>query len=172
MAERTDSGWGEPRIIDGGPNSIGLHWQFSVAANGSIYFGSGAPGGLGGADIYLSRLVDGVYQAPENLGPVINSEEFEFSPFIAPDESYLIVTGSGPDARGGTDLYISFKVPDGTWTPPLNLGDRINTPTDEFCPQVSGDGRFLFWNSRTHGNTDNFWIDAAIIGELRARAFR
>ena len=115
--------------------------------------------------------MDGAYLPPENLGSVINSPTAENSPFIAPDESYLIFTGMDrPDAMGGTDLYISFKTTEGSWTPPLNMGDPVNTSTNDMCPMMTGDGRFFFWNSRPQGNSDNYWMDAAFIQELKARA--
>jgi Tol biopolymer transport system component len=171
VVDRTSEGWSEPYLIQGGPNTMGMHWQFSVAANGNIYIGSGDPGGFGASDIWVSRLVDGVYQGPENLGPMINSEASENSPFIAPDESYLIFTGMDrPVTQGGIDLYISFKTLEGQWTDAMNMGPTVNGPSYEMCPMVSGDGRYLFFNSRPQGNADNYWMDAGIIDELRAQA--
>lgn len=169
--DRTDTGWSDPEIIQSGPNTVGLHWQFSVAANGNIYHSANLPNGIGGGDLYVSRLVDGEYQLPESLGPVINSTAGEDSPFIAPDESYIIFTGMGqPDSTGGTDLYISFRDEGGAWTEPMNMGEGVNTSSNDMCPHVSGDGRFLFWNSRPEGGADNYWMDAGIIQELRAVA--
>ena len=173
VVRRTGEGWGEPELIQGGPNTMGLHWQFSVAANGNLYFGSGDPGGQGDGDLYVSRFVDGAYQAPENLGPIVNTPASEDSPFIAPDESYLIFTAMDrPESLGGTDLYISFRTPDGGWTEPLNLGPPVNTASNDLCPHVSSDGRFLFWNSHREGNADNYWVDAGILEELRGRTFQ
>jgi hypothetical protein len=169
--DRTPTGWSEPRIIEGGPNSVGLHWQFSVAANGNIYHSARLPDGLGGGDIYISRFVDGEYLPPESLGPDINTIGSEGSPFIAPDESYLIITAADrEDSVGGDDLYIHFRTPEGGWTEALNLGPSVNTPTHDMCPMVAGGGRFLIWNSRPEGDTDNYWIDGGIIQELRERA--
>jgi ankyrin repeat protein len=168
--DRTAHGWSEPRMIDGGPNTIEMHWQFSVAANGNIYFGSGAPGGFGGGDVYMSRFVDGEWQEPENLGPVINTEAGEGSPFIAPDESYLMFTGNGrPDAVGGVDLYISFKDDDGDWTAPVNMGEPVNSRAYEICALVTPDGNQIILNSSRRGNDDAYWVDAGIIEELRDR---
>ncbi len=170
VVERTLSGWGRPEVLRGGPNTMGMHWQFSVAANGDIYFGSGDPGGFGAGDIYVSRSVDGSYRAPENLGPSINSPGYELSPFIAPDQSYLLFTAMDrPDGFGRLDLYISFKTPEGSWTEPVNLGGAVNGPGDDLCPQVTSDGAYLFWNSQRTGNSDNYWMDAGIIEALRAR---
>ena len=171
VVERSADGWTSPQVIQDGPNTMGMHWQFSVAANGDIYFGSGDPGGEGRGDIYRSRLIDGAYQRPENLGPGINTEADELSPFIAPDQSYLLFTAMGrQDGLGGLDLYISFRDPDGGWTEPMNLGSSVNGPGNDLCPHVSPDGVFLFWNSQRTGNSDNYWTEAGIIEELRERA--
>jgi hypothetical protein len=157
--DRTEQGWSEPRLIDGGPNTKEMHWQFSVAANGSIYFNSGDPGGHGRGDIYVSRLVEGRYATPENLGGVVNSEYDEEQPFIAPDESYIIFGRYGtPDAIGGVDLYISFRDSEGRWTEPLNMGEPINSRSHEICPIVTHDGEYLFFNSFRSGNADNYCV--------------
>jgi hypothetical protein len=165
--DRTADGWSEPQLVDDGPNTMSKHWQFSVAANGSIYFNSGDPGGLGAGDLYVSRFVDGRYTEPVNLGAPVNSELSEDRPFIAPAESYLLfVRLTPPDGLGLTDLYVSFRRDDGTWTPPRNMGPRVNSPANEGCPIVAPDGRYLFFNSHRNGNADNYWMDAAIIDAL------
>ena len=166
--DRIAEGWSEPTLIEGGPNELGKHWQFSVAANGNIYFNSGDPGGMGAGDLYLSRYQDGGWLTPENLGAPVNTEYDEFSPFIAPDESYLIISVNGsPENLGTIDLHISFKGEDGTWAEPVNMGAAVNSPSHDLCPFVTTDGRYLFFNSHRGGQADIFWIDAGIIDQLR-----
>jgi ankyrin repeat protein len=173
VTAKTDAGWSEPEPIEGGPNSIGLHWLFSVAANGSIYFASGAPGGHGGGDVYVSRLIDGRYSAPENLGDVVNTEYGEGSPFVAADESYLIFHRHGqPDGVGGPDMYISFKDSEGDWITPVNMGEPVNSRSSEVCATVTRDGKYIFVASSRNGNNDNYWIDATIIESLRPASTR
>jgi ankyrin repeat protein len=168
--DRAGPGWGEPRLIPDGPNTMGMHWQFSVAANGNIYFSSGDPGGLGAGDIYVSRLVDGRYQAPENLGAPRNTEGDETQPYIAPDESYLVF--GRPGDIGSLDLWVSFRSDGGEWTDPVNLGPTVNSPAPDICPIVSPNGRYLFFNSYRNGNADNHWVSAAIIEQLREKSVR
>jgi ankyrin repeat protein len=161
---RGSQGWSEPQIIEGGPNTLDLHWEFSVAANGSIY----SPGD---GEIHVSRLVDGVYQPPENLGEPVNSDANEMMPFIAPDESYLIFARARhAENLGYIDLWISFRDESGGWTVPLNLGQPVNTRANEICPIVSPDGKYLFFNSSRRGNDDNYWVDASFIEDLRRGA--
>jgi ankyrin repeat protein len=165
--ERTAGGWSEPRRVEGGPNTMGTHWAFSVASDGSIYFNSADPGGLGRGDLYVSRLSGGVYQPPMNLGAPVNTENEESAPFIAPDGSYLLFMRQMPPDAGWLDIFVSFRNADGTWSPPRGLGPRVNTEAAEICPTVSPDGRWLFFNSSRNGNDDNYWVDAAVIEEAR-----
>jgi hypothetical protein len=75
-----------------------------------------------------------------------------------------------PSGLGSADLYISFQDPAGEWTEPMNLGELVNGPGDEICPQVSRDGAYLFWNSQRSGNSDNYWMEAGVIEKLRDKA--
>jgi Tol biopolymer transport system component len=123
VMEKTTAGWSEPKNAGAPINSSGSEWYPTVAANGTIYFGSDREGGKGRTDIYRSRLVNGKYTEVENLGDAINTQFNEFEPLIAPDESFLIFMGGGrADGRGGFDLYVSYNR-DGAWTKPANLGD-------------------------------------------------
>ena len=163
---REPHGWSEPQIIEGGPNTLDLHWEFSVAADGSIY----SPGD---GDIHVSRLVDGVYQAPVNLGEPVNSDAGEGAPYVAPDQSYLIFMRFGYEENfGGVDLWISFRAESGDWTVPMNLGERTNSTESDICPILSHDGKYLFFNSARAGDDDNYWVEASFIEDLRREAIR
>ncbi|UCD24646.1 MAG: ankyrin repeat domain-containing protein [Gemmatimonadota bacterium] len=155
--DRTADGWSEPQIVAGGPNTLDLHWEFSVAADTSIYVASRG-------ELYVSRYLDGRYAEPESLGPIVNSEADEGMPFIAPDDSYLLFTRfRHPDNIGFSDLWISFPDEQGNWAEAVNLGERINSVAG-ICPIVTPDGRYLFFQS---GNDDNYWVDAEFIERLR-----
>ena len=137
MLKKKDNGrgasatWSEPQHLDA-VNSDANEWFPTASKNGNLYFGSERPGGKGKCDLYVSRLVDGKYQTPENLGEPINTAGNEVEPFIAPDESYIIFAGTGlPESRGAYDLYMSFRR-DGGWTKPTNLGDKINSVAWDF----------------------------------------
>ena len=68
-----------------------LHWSISVSDSGTLYFQGASEDSYGGiGDIYYSRLVNGVYTKPVNIGPEINSKATETCPYITPDESYII----------------------------------------------------------------------------------
>ena len=153
VMEKTAGGWSEPKNMGAPINSSGSEWYPTVAANGTIYFGSDREGGKGRTDIYRSRLVNGKYVEAENLGDAINTQFNEFEPLIAPDERFLIFMASGrPDGHGGFDLYISYNR-NGVWTKPANLGEKINSSGNEYSPTISPDGKYFFWTS-TRGFAD------------------
>lgn len=146
MMKKAGAGWSEPEHI-AAVNSDNSEWFPTVAKNGNLYFGSARPGGKGLCDLYCSKLVDGKYGPPENLGEPINTAANEVEPFIAPDESYIIFAGTAlPESRGAYDLYVSFRR-DGAWTKPRNLGDGINSHGWDFSPKVSPDGKWFFFTS-------------------------
>jgi hypothetical protein len=168
FAKRTESGWGEEQYLGPVVNSGESQIYSTITRDGTLYFQAVREGGYGKADVYRSRLLDGVYQAPENLGPVINSENYEGDVFVARDESYLIVSIYGrKDDFGKGDLYISFRGSDGSWSPLKNMGPAINSAERDFCPMVTPDGNYLFFSSKREGAGDIFWVDAKVIDTLR-----
>jgi hypothetical protein len=168
FADRDGSGWGESQYMGPVVNSGTSQVYPSVTRDGTLYFQAIRGGGYGKADIYRSRFLDGTYQMPENLGPVINSENYEGDVFIAPDEGYLIVSIYGREGGFGKgDLYISFHRPGGEWSPLKNMGSAINSDKRDFCPMVTPDGKYLFFSSKREGEGDIFWVDAKVIETLR-----
>jgi Tol biopolymer transport system component len=153
--EKIDGGWSEPINIGSPVNSDVDEYYVSLTKDGTIYFASNRAGGLGSFDIYRSRLVEGQYAKPENLGAAINTKYLEHDPFIAPDESYILFTSvDRPGGFGTGDLYISTRQKDGTWTKSKNLGKAFNTNGYDFCPIVSPDGKYFFFTRKG----DIFWV--------------
>jgi len=98
----------------------------SIAANGTIYYQYWGEKGSE-SDIYFSRLQNGKYQKPERLEFGISTEYYEGGPFVAPDESYLLFKAIRPESfRNNTNIYISFRNADYTWSKPVNLGESVN----------------------------------------------
>ncbi len=65
-------------------------------------------------------------------------------PALSPDGKILYFASDMPGGYGGMDLYYSEKLPNGSWTQPLNCGNQINTPQDDVFPTVRQDGKFYF----------------------------
>lgn len=122
--------------------------------------------------IRISTIKDGERQPPVLMGPIVNSGEWTAHPFIAPDESYLIWDSEREDGFGDSDLYISFKEPDGSWGPAINMGAQVNTDKWEAFGSITSDGKYLLFNRGVdpeNRNTDIYWVDASIIEQLRSK---
>jgi Tol biopolymer transport system component len=160
---RTETGWSEPINLGPPINTDYDEYYVSLTMDGTLYFASDKPGGYGSHDIYRSKLVDGKYIEPENLGKSINTSRLEHDPFIGPDESYLVFTSvNRKEGFGSGDLYISFRRKDGTWTGARNLGKDFNGAGYDFCPMVSPDGKYFFFTK----NGDIYWVRVEVIEKL------
>lgn len=155
--DRTSTGWSEPKLVGPEVNAMQLHWQASVANSGTLYFSGNKSDGYGGYDIYYSLLVNGEYIEPINLGSLINSNINEYSPYIAPDESFIIFNRMG---REENHLYISFKSKDGQWLKPIKLDESLAG----VCPVISPDGKYIFYLG-----SGIVWASAQFIEELRPK---
>ncbi len=107
--------------------------QGTIAPDGTyIIFASNRSGGMGGMDLYIAyRSADGSFGSPINMGPTINTDGNEFSPFLGPDGRTLFMASNGWKGFGGSDIFISHRDASGTWSTPINLGGRVNTSANE-----------------------------------------
>ena len=169
-SQRKGSGWAEPVHMESPVNSDSSDTYPVFTRNGGLYIGSNRIGAKGSKDVFFSRFVNGRYTEPAPLGDAINTGYGEGDTYVAFDESYMIINTWGrPDCLGSGDLYISFKLPDNTWSKARNMGEPINTEYLEFCPMMSPDGKYLFFTSYRRGDGDIWWVDAKIIGELKIK---
>ena len=106
--------------------------------------------------------------APERLDDRINSASMDLNPFVGPGENYLIFQSTRSGGFGCSDLYITFKQDDGTWSEAMNMGPRVNSSAGEGSPYVFPDGLYLFFNSDREQQYDRnpYWMSADIIREL------
>jgi hypothetical protein len=159
-AERIGSGWGNFERLPEPINSSAAEWGFTRASDGTIYISSTRSGN---ADIYRIRQIDGQYGPAEPLA-ACNTSYGENGPYVAPDHSYLLFHSQRPNGYGKGDLYVSFHRDDDTWSPPMNLGPRVNTAIEQWDPKISPDGEYLFYIHRTGWTSDNdksdiYWVD-------------
>jgi hypothetical protein len=175
---KTPFGWTPPEKLGPSINFQKRQDTPYAAADGTLYFCSM----FGDRDgIYRAEFVDGTYGKPERIEYGISSEYSDFSPYIDPNESYLIFASTRP-GYGITDLYVSFKNNDGSWTAPKNMGPAINTGAKEAFPFVSFDGKYLFFMSNRvsklntapipDGPGNVYWVDAHIIASLAPRSLK
>ena len=149
--DRRGDQWTEPTYVDLGASHN--WWQISVASNGSLY--------LAADKIMVSTLVDGLHEKPVPLKLEDGSDMKGASPFISPDESYIIYSIDG-------DLHISYRRSDGKWTMPVDLGPDINSDQMDLCPQITSNGKYLILTTRREfPNFRIYWADAGFVERLR-----
>lgn len=163
---RTPDGWSAPEPLGPEVNGQPLHWSMSISADGSLYFGrmGRAPG------VFRSDLRNGSYQEAVSVGPGVNTGDFESTPFIAPDGSYLLFSRvKNVLQRGTADLYVSFPASDGSWQEAVSLGSAVNTSVHELGPVVSPDGQYLFFLRNVEGDLKPHWVRSSVFLDLRGR---
>jgi Tol biopolymer transport system component len=167
--ERNEKGWGTPVPLDSVISRSG-DYAPSMSAKGNLYFTYG-PFRSPDWNIFVASLRDNLSR-PRRID-VINSIHYEDGPYIAPDESYLIFESDrARGLNGSIDLYISFRLENGEWGMPLNMGPTVNSKASERFASVSPDGKYLFFgsNRRQINGTPNFdiyWISSSIVDELK-----
>jgi hypothetical protein len=127
-----------------------------VVADGSLYFTSDRPGGLGKRDIYRAQyLGNGRFDTPENIGSEVNSEKGERSTYVSPDESLLITANTYSDEKG---FAVSFKK-NGKWQRPayFDLGEYIEEDWVYYCPYMSPDNTYFFYSKRYSSPPNSGW---------------
>jgi Tol biopolymer transport system component len=163
----SDSGWSEPENLTS-INSDSSEFYISFSANGNLYFSSSRKGGFGEEDIYVSKLRDDQYLAPENLGEAINSKRSEYDPCISSNEDLIIFTSSNrEDSFGAGDLYCANLSDDKIWRKAINLGEPFNTKTRDYCAYLSPESRYFFFSS----DGDVKWIDAQFLKKQIEKLF-
>jgi outer membrane protein OmpA-like peptidoglycan-associated protein/tetratricopeptide (TPR) repeat protein len=105
---KQDNGsWSEPINLGTNINSAGNEKSPFIHPDGkTLYFSSDGWPGLGGYDIFYSRLKDDtVWSKPVNLGYPINSEEDEVGFFVSTDGTKGFFASNKLQGKGGWDLY-------------------------------------------------------------------
>ncbi|MBO9660671.1 MAG: PD40 domain-containing protein, partial [Chitinophagaceae bacterium] len=169
MLKKQNGKWSQPFPVDA-VNTSEQETYATMASSGNIYFGVTKDGGYGGGDIYVSKFENGKYQTPTNVGFPINTDKDEGNCFIAADESYMILSANGYSSNfGGFDLYISFNN-NGKWSIPINLGNKINTADNDFCPLIAQKDILYFSRSRKEGEKliENIYYTTLNIPLLKA----
>lgn len=150
---RDGDGWSQPSPLPGDINATGSERPYSVAADGSLYFGRGY---MEEDQILVSRLVGGQFSEPVPVGNADDSTLTVVHGFVSPEEDYMILEET--DHRAHCALSISYREPDGTWSEsiPLPLGWAR-------FPVVSPDGEYLFFM----GWEGIYWVNTSFVEDLR-----
>ena len=137
----------------------GFHYPFgegahSLSAGGKIIVFTSCDFGnsqkrtsLGGCDLYISYLKDGIWTTPRNLGSNINTRYWDSQPSLSADNNTLYFASKRKGGLGGSDIYKSIKRKNGEWSKAINLGKTINTSGDDESPFLHPDNETFYFRS-------------------------
>ena len=161
---RTDSN-GTPTLMHGKNTIYGRFTLISLSVAEDHYLKD--PGGPAENRTLFSEFIERKYLHQKKPDQSDYKEFPEGPDFIAPDKSYILFDSCRSGGNGNSDLYISFRRPDGSWTEAENLGNTINSEFSEWLPYVTPDGKYLFFSRTVKGETDLYWVSADAIKDLR-----
>lgn len=158
-------------------NRLENSWSNAIELNSPInddivFYSNDAKNG----DLYYTSISEGkTYYAPNKNGkfPEVHEVKIEFGMhgFISPDQDFLLVDGQNKedDQRKDNDIYVYFKMKNGTWSKPINLGNDVNSSYTETCPSLTPDGKYLFFSryNEQGGLSNIYWVSAEVIYRLR-----
>ena len=99
---------------------------------------------------------------------------------VDPDGQWVVFASEGRGGLGGSDLFVVARDGDG-WGAPVNLGPAVNSASRDDSPEVSPDGRALFFSTDRPGPgvptvdagegagpaASVYWVDVASVGPFR-----
>jgi len=166
--QKIDDGWDNPLFL------IASGMRATSTLDGNVYTTDVSGFRKEGKDQgIIAKYIasDSGYRRAADPDGGVNTENSEAHPFIAPDESYIIFDSSRPGTKGKGDLYICFRLANGSWSQAFN-DTVLNTAEHDWCATVSPDGKYLFFTRNGTGNGDIYWVDAKIIEGLKPKELK
>lgn len=144
----------------GAGGSVNTEWDeeaVGFSATGDlvfIYFDNAEVFG----DIGASSLKGKMWQKPLMMPTNLNTKSLEGGATLSLDGTTLIFSSDVKGSIGGSDLYMIKKEKNGGWSAAENLGNTINTKFAEDFPNLSLDGKTLYFASKGWNSMGGFDI--------------
>ncbi|MEQ3696088.1 MAG: hypothetical protein ABNH02_03880 [Pseudomonadales bacterium] len=158
--DRLDDGWDNAVKLSSPINHDEVFYSIQ-ARNGDLY--------------YFSLTKNQSYYAPYDLGrfsevaPV--DIAFGVHAAISPSQDYIVVNARNREdpKRQDGDIYVYFKQPNGSWGSAINLGAAVNSTFPETVPNISPDGKYLFFSryNEPNGESNFYWVSTEVIEAVR-----
>lgn len=148
--EKTEGSWRKPKPLPATINMNGYSAMqpclVELPEHEVLYFVSDRPGGYGKTDLWYAVCKNGRYQPPVNLGPMINTEGNEITPFYDKARNRLYFSTDEHKGIGDYDIFCSEGAM-GAWKRPEMLGRPFNSEYNDFYFTVNPDGESAFLSS-------------------------
>ena len=121
-------------------SSVRLFFESEKHGLSQLYFYSTRPGGPGSFDIYVANAFGAAV-----LVHKLNSPQIDASPTISRNGLEMFFHSNRPDTTiGQRDLWTSVRPSVfHPWSPPVNLGDAVNSPSNEQTTAICSDTLFF-----------------------------
>jgi len=159
IAEKRDTSvYRKPRVLKSERSNKFNNGPFCIAPDGkTVYFTSEVETGKI-AENKNFRNHSGIFIADLTGTDLISIRPFKYNdpafdlgqPSISKDGKYLFFASDMPGGLGGSDLYFCEMV-NGSWTTPVNLGPKVNSPESENYPYMHPSGKLYFTSNRPGG---------------------
>lgn len=160
-----DGSWAEAKNLGNTVNTAKDEISpFMFFNNEILFFASNGHQGFGGMDIFLSRVKEGDFQAPENLGLPINDQLDQVALFITAQKDYAYFTELTEDGgENDRSLLYRFRFPE-----EIYLGENLTVtegkvfnsstgePIDATLSLVSLTNDSTLYQFRADGKTGDF----------------
>lgn len=153
MAEvNADGSWSKAVSLDGVFSSKGQETatclcdsELYLVRDGNIY-------------VSLKDSASGEWTKARKLGSPVNSRYEERYAFVTEDGNEMYFSSNRPGGCGGFDIYRSYRLPNGEWGVPKNLGPVVNSEFDEDAPVMHPTKNILYFSSNGHNTMGGFDI--------------
>lgn len=153
--EKVNGRWSEPINMGSPPNRSDFNeMDPQLSSDGSIYFKAFGPSSRG-TRMYKSKYSDGTFSDPVSLDDLIDSSIIDDCKL-----DYIISYNYG--GPRGAEISICFHKPNGTWTKPIYIGDKVHQGQGTSSGKISHDGKYFFFVQ----NITPYWVDASFIEDL------
>lgn len=114
----------------------------------------------------FSSSIQSAYSVIDTLP--FNTQYNESHPCIAKDGKYLLFDSDRPGGYGKSDIYITFRNPDGSWSQAINAGKHINNGAINIQPLLSPDEKYLFFLRIVEKERPQiYWVSTHFIDEIK-----
>ena len=137
--------WESPRLLEGRLNRVRNNRDASISSDGRMIVLAHEYKD-NDFDLYVSYCIDDEWSQQIPIEEINSRGYNEKGPEISDDGQFLFFHSDRPGGNGGYDIWYSYR--DGTrWSRPVNMGNFINTASNERDPAISPDSKTFFFSS-------------------------
>jgi len=115
-------------------------------------------------DIQYAYKKGSKYIKDENVLP-FNTDGVERGACITSSGDTIYFSSDRDGGYGGLDIYYVTKNSVGQWSEPKNIGSNINTKYDDNFPNVTSDGKKLYFSSKGHESLGDYDLFYSVFNE-------